>query len=163
MPTYTRIREGMPAPPIRSTQVLLAALAFGVVAFTGVVAYLRFSGAFAFHSEVSNLLPFVSAGMLVSFAPLYLLLRSRAIARIGADKDAALALVREDRVPVPLHQLAIVGGALVEGAGFLAALALLLGATVYTFAIPALAALAICALIPSRSRLEELVRDARAA
>lgn len=162
MPTYSKIRAGMQPPPIRATQFILAALALGVVCFSGVAAYLRFSGVLTTHAEIADLLPLVAAGLIVSCAPVYFLLRARAIVRVAADKDAALELVRADRIPAPLHQLAIVGAALVEGPGILAVLAVLLGANLYALAVPALTVLVICALIPSRSRIEDLVRDARA-
>jgi hypothetical protein len=64
-------------------------------------------------------------------------------------------------VPQPLFQLAIIGAALAEGFGLLGAVSLLLGASWYVLAAPVLAIPLILVQLPTRSRLEEQLRNVR--
>lgn len=63
-------------------------------------------------------------------------------------------------MPPPLQALAILGGALAEGVGLLGVVALLLGAPWYALALPAVAVVLILAQLPSRERLERMLRGA---
>lgn len=151
-----------PALPLRTAQLILGALAAGVALFALVVAYLRGTAELAPQPDVAALLSLVALGLAVSAAPIYLVLRGKAVASLARDTDSARDLVREGRTPPPLQALALFGAASAEAAGVLACVALLLGAPVYVFALPVFAILCIVALMPTAERVENLVRDARA-
>lgn len=148
--------------PLRTVQLVLGALAAGVALFAIVVAYLRGTAEIAPQPDVAAILSLVALGIGVTTAPIYLLLRAKAVANVARDTEAARALVREGRTPPPLQVLAIFGAASAEAAGVLACVALVLGASVYVFALPVFAILCIVALMPTAERVENLVRDARA-
>ena len=146
-------------PTIRGTQVILLSLTLGVVSLCAVAVVLRLTGRGALDAEAARILPLVTAGVAVAELAVYFVLRRSFLARVQAARAEALELVKQDRVPLPLHTLAIVGGALAEGAGMLGAVALLLGGPWYLLAAPVLAIALIVAQLPSKNRLETLVRE----
>lgn len=147
------------APTLRSTQVILLALAMGVLTFAGVAVFLRLSSSRSMDSDVGNLLLVTIGGLAVSEIVVYVLLRRTFVARAVAAREESLELLREDRIPPPLQVLAIVGAALAEGAGLLGVVALLLGAPWATLAVPLVAVVLILVQLPTRERLERLVRE----
>jgi hypothetical protein len=149
-----------PAPPLRSTQIILVALALGVVTFTGVVVALRLTSNPDMDPERAKLLLVVLGGLAVSEAVVYVLLRRSFVARAKDSRETSLTLVRHGRIPLPLHTLAIIGGALAEGAGLLGSIAVLLGAPWYALAAPALAVVLILIQLPSQERLSRIVSEA---
>lgn len=147
-----------PAPTLRSTQIVLLALALGVLSFTGVVVFLRLSASASMDSKVASLLLVTVGGLAVSEVAAYVLLRRTFVARAVASREESLALLRQGCTPLPLHTLAIIGAALAEGAGLLGVVALLLGAPWYALAAPAVAVALILLQLPTRERLERIVR-----
>ena len=105
--------------------------------------------------EIAMLLTFVAAGMLTVGVFVALLIRSKATRNLAASKEAALELIRADRVPPSLSIAIIMGAAIVEGPGLLGGIAYFLGAPAYALALPIIAALVIAWMIPSRHSLEE--------
>src|SRR5262245_11872915 len=148
----------LPATPLRVTSLILVSLVAGILAFAGVVAYLRLSSELELDPDVGGRILVVVGLLALSEIPLYLLLRSRFLASARAAKDEALELLRQGLVPKPLFSLTIVGAALVEGLGLLGVIAVLIGAPLYALAAPALAVALILAQIPTRERLEQAVR-----
>ena len=146
------------ASPLRVTGVILGSLVVGIVAFAGVVVFLRLSGGREIDPRVGRMLLVVLAILTVSEIPVYLLLRKQFLARARSEKDAALELLRQGLVPQPLFNLTVVGAAMVEGLALLAVIAVLVGAPLYALALPALAVALILAQIPTRERLEQAVR-----
>lgn len=146
------------APPIRSTQVLLAALILGLVVFSGVAAYMRQNSPGQVGPEVTNILQVVVPILFVSSATVFMFLRRRFMDQAAAGKNEMLELIRQDRIPFQLHALAIFGAALAEGPGLLGAVTVLLGGSWYLLLAPLLSILTIATLIPTQSRLEETVR-----
>lgn len=148
-----------PAPTLRSTQIVLLALSMGVLTFAGVVVFLRLTSSTAMDSGLSHLLLVTVGGLAVSEVVVYVLLRRLHVARAVAARAESLELLRQGRIPVSLHVLALVGAALAEGAGILGVVALLLGAPWYALAVPAVAVALILIQVPTQARLERLVRE----
>lgn len=146
------------APPIRNAQIILVALACGVLAFTGVASYLRLSGMEFGESEVARLLPLLVVVLAACEIPVYLLLRKAFLGPVKAARAESLGLVEQGRIPMQLQTLAILGAALAEGVGLLGVVTLLVGGSWYVLAAPLLSVLAILALMPTRARLERMVR-----
>jgi len=148
------------APPLRTTQIILVALALGVVAFTGVVVALRLTSSPDMDPEAAKLLLVVLGGLAVSEAVVYFLLRRSFVARARDSREISLSLLRHGRIPLPLHTMAIIGGALAEGAGLLGSIAVLLGGPWYALAAPVLAVVLILIQLPSQERLARIVSEA---
>jgi hypothetical protein len=147
------------APTLRSTQIILLALAMGVLTFAGVVVFLRLSSSKSMDPDLGNLLLVTIGGLAVSEIVVYVLLRRSFVARAAAARDESLQLLRQDRIPPSLQVLAILGAALAEGAGLLGVVALLLGAPWVALAVPVVAVALILVQMPTRERLERLVRE----
>lgn len=130
----------------------------GLLIFTGLAVFLNASASKPLNPEVAKILPVVIACVAVSELPVYVLLRKQLLARVTAERSASAELVEQGRIPLPLQTLAIVGAALAEGVGLLGGVTLLLGGSLYVLAAPALAALLIVVQVPTRAKLEQLVR-----
>lgn len=130
----------------------------GLLIFTGLAVFLNASASKPLNPEVAKILPVVVACVAVSELPVYVLLRKQLLARVTAERSASAELVEQGRIPLPLQTLAIVGAALAEGVGLLGGVTLLLGGSLYVLAAPALAALLIVVQLPTRAKLEQLVR-----
>lgn len=146
------------APPIRNPQIILAALAGGVLTFAGVATYLRLSGMEMGESELARLLPVLVVVLAAAEFPVYLLLRKAFLAPVRAARAESLGLVEQGRIPLQLQTLAILGAALAEGVGLLGVVTVMVGGSWYVLAAPALSVVAILALLPTRARLERMVR-----
>jgi hypothetical protein len=148
-----------PHPPARTAQIVVVALAAGVLVATVAMAVLR--SMMEARSAAAQVMPFVLAGLGVAQIGGYLFLRRHFLGRAAAMGAQAQTLVRDGHVPQPLFQLAIIGAALAEGFGLLGAVSLLLGASWYVLAAPVLAIPLILVQLPTRSRLEEQLRNVR--
>jgi hypothetical protein len=146
------------ASPLRVTVLILVALVLGISAFAGVVVFLRLSGERELDPAVGRNLLVVIGLLAVSEVPVYFLLRKQFLARARAGKEEALELLRQGLTPPPLFSLAIVGAAMVEGLGLLGVIAVLVGAPLAALAVPAVAVALILLQIPTRGRLELVVR-----
>lgn len=145
-------------PELRQLQIIVLALAGGVAMFAAVAAFVRGNVALHVPAETGQLVMFVAVGMAVMTAPAYFAVRAKSVARVAADRDAALELVRADKVPPPLQHLTIVAAALAEAVGIAGSLAILLGAPDWVFVVPAAAVVCIVLGFPTSGRLENLVR-----
>ncbi len=154
MPT----RMAAAAPPIRSPQIILGALAAGVLVFTGVAVYLRLAGMDLGDSQLARLLPFLVLALAAAEVPVYLLLRRVFVAQVRAAREESLGLVKEGRIPLQLQTLAILGAALAEGVGLLGVITVLLGGSWFALAAPFAAVVLILLQVPTRARLESIVR-----
>lgn len=152
-------RGASPSVPIRTTRLVLVALVVGLVVFAGTSAFVRSTMPPRAETDVVRVLPFVVGATFVVVAAAYLVVRKTTLARLAASKAEALELARQGLLPGPLHALAIVGAALLEGPGLLGAVTLLLGGPWYLVAAPLISALAIAVLIPTRAGVETLVND----
>jgi len=146
------------APPLRSTLLVLAALAFGVLSFTAVAVVLRVTGAFAPRLAETGVLSLVVVALPLVQAPIYMVVRKASLGRLSRAREEALEEVKQGRVPLPLHSLAIIGAALFESFGLLGVITLMLGGPWALLAAPALSVGLILMQIPTRARLERLVR-----
>lgn len=147
------------APPLRTTRIIVLALALGVLTFTGVVVALRLTSSPDMDPETAQLLLVVLGGLAVSEGGLYVVLRRNFVGRAVAAREESLAFLRQGLTPPALHTLAIVGGALAEGVGLLGTIAVLLGASWYALAAPILAVALILLQVPTQERLARLVRE----
>lgn len=147
-----------PAPTQRSTQIILLALALGVLTFTAVVVGMRVTTEPTLDPELGRLLLVVAALLAAGEVGAFVVLRRTFVARARAVREESLALVKDGRTPLPLHAFAIIGGALAEGVGLLGTVGLLLGAPWYGLAVPLLAVAAILLQLPTRERLERTLR-----
>lgn len=151
----------MQPPTIRSTQIVLAALIAGLLAFAGVTTFVRLGMG---PIESSDTLAALTIGVPVVFvvsAGTYAVLRRPMLAPVLADREAALALVREERLPPALQRATIVGAALAEGPGLLGTAVVLLGGPWLLIATPFVSIAWIVLLMPTRERVESIVREAR--
>lgn len=136
----------------------MLALIVGLFTMSGVVVYVRMTTPGVGDPALANMLLIAVVVLFVMSATTYAFARPKFLARVGASKDEALALIRSDRMPLPLYYAAILGAALAEGPGLFGAIVYFLGGPVYALAAPIVAIIAIAMLIPSRDRTEELVR-----
>jgi hypothetical protein len=146
------------APPIRTPQIILGALASGVVIFTGIVVFLRLEGVPLENPRVARLLPLFVILLAACELPVYLLLRRAFVAQVRAAREESLELVKQGKVPLQLQTLAILGAALAEGVGLLGVITVLLGGSWFVLAAPAVSVVLIVAQMPTRERLERVVR-----
>lgn len=146
------------APPIRAVQIIHAVLILGLVSITGMFVFLRLQEETKSEPELVNVLVIVAAVMFMTAMMVRPILGKRLLAQVAEDREAAMELVREDRVPGPLYTLSIVGAALVEAPGLLGAILLFLGGPWYVLAAPALSVCLIAMDMPTRTKLEEQVK-----
>ncbi len=146
-------------PPIRSPQIILGALALGVLTITGVAVFLRLGNLAPRSAEVARWMPLVVVGLAVLELPVYLLLRKTFRAQARVARTESLELVQQGRVPLPLQTLAILGAALAESVGLFGAVSLIVGASWFMLAAPLVAVALIVAQMPTRARLEQALRD----
>ena len=147
------------APSIRSLQLILCALAGGLVTFGTLVAVLRSMGMkVGGSSEVHELLAYIAIALFVPGVCAAFKIRMKATAKIATVRDDSMVLVRQDRVPAALASATITAAALVEGPGLLAIVTLLLGGPIFVIAIALLSAGVILFMLPTRSRLEDMMR-----
>lgn len=151
---------GMPprALPLRNARLIVLALALGILIASGVVVFLRLSNDTAMNPEIGKLLLVVIGGLALSNAVVYFLLRKSFVARAHEAQAEALELLKQDAVPPQLFTLTIIGSALAEGVGLLGVVAVLLGAPWFALAAPLVAVALILAQLPTRAKLERLVR-----
>ncbi|MBL8858691.1 MAG: hypothetical protein JNL28_09315 [Planctomycetes bacterium] len=147
------------ALPIRALQVILFALSAGLVLFAVVAAFMRslderVSGT----AEIAQLLAYVAVGLILPSLAMAYWLRSQALKKVVASKEEALALIRQDRVPVALSTATIAAAAVAEAPGLLAIVTYLLQAPPHVLAVPVLSAGVILMMLPSRERLEDALR-----
>lgn len=147
-----------PAIPLRTTRLVLAALALGLLTFGGIVVFLRASGMSPKDNGIGGVLAMTLAFMAVANTAIYFVLRKQLLARAQTSKAEALALLSQDLVPPHLNTLTILGAALAEGVGLFGVVTVLLGGPWYALAAPAVAVVLILALFPTRERLEQAVR-----
>jgi hypothetical protein len=134
-------------------------MAFGVLALTGGAVALRVSGVVAGLPDAARTLSLCVLGLALGLVPAYLVLRGTQVARLRAARAQALEQLAAGRVPPPALTLTITTCALAEGLGLIGAVTVLLGGPWFVLAAPALAVGVILAQIPTRERLEALVRD----
>jgi hypothetical protein len=156
MPTTSPLAAA--APPIKNPQIILAALAGGVLVFTGVAVALRLAGMTPAPGDTPKLLALALLALVAGEIPLYLMLRRVFLGPVRARRDESLELVKSGRIPLQLQTLAILGAALAEGAGLLGVITVLLGGPWLVLAAPLLAIVLIVLQIPTRARLERAVR-----
>lgn len=145
--------------PLRQAQLVVAALAAGVVMATVVMVVLR--GSLQSQSQAGQLIPIIVLALVGAHVGAYVFLRGRTRAQLADMHDAALELLREGRLPQPIFTLSVIAGGLAEGTGLLGAVGVLLGGPWYLLAAPALAVLVIALQVPTRARAEEMVRASR--
>ena len=146
------------ALPLRNARLIVLALVLGIVIFAGLVVFLRLSSDTALNPEVGKLLLVVIGGLAVSNSVVYFLLRKSFVARAQEAKAEALELLKQDAMPPQLFSLTIIGAALAEGVGLLGVVAVLLGAPWFALAAPAVAVVLMVAQLPTREKLERVVR-----
>jgi len=146
-------------PPIRTARIIHLALVLGLVTITALFVFLRLNHPPDTQPQVTNVLLIVVMVMFSSYFTVRPFLGKALLAKIAADRDGALAIVREERVPLPLYSLSIVGAALAEGPGLLGAMLVYLGAPWYALAAPVLSIALILMSLPTREKLEEQIRS----
>jgi len=150
----------MPVPPrpLRAAQLILLALALGVLSF-GVVAITLRPSLQPSSPETGRLLAVVLVGLGVCEGAVYFLLRRGVLQRLAAEREQALTLVLQGALPPQLLTLTIIGGALAESIGLLGSVAYLVGAPALVIAAPVLSVALILVQVPTRARTEYLVRS----
>lgn len=148
--------------PLRTTQLVLAALSGGLVVFAATSSFVRATTPMGVDDGVLQVLTLVVVASYFAAAAAYVVVRGSFVARIAASRTEALEHARRGLVPAPLHALAITGATLVEAPGLLGTVTLLLGGPWHLVAAPLVSALAIAAMIPTRGRVEMLVNELRA-
>ena len=146
------------ARPFGSTRIILGAMAMGVLAFAAVAAYLRATMKLAGDPSVPTLLAYVLVGIALSEVPAYLLLRKVFIERARQQREESMEALRKGLAPLPLATFTILAAALIEGPGLFGAVILILGAPWAVIAAPILSVALILLHMPTRERLEALVR-----
>lgn len=131
----------------------------GVVGLLGVTLFLRLSGSIP-ANQAAGILPVVLAMLALGELPIYFIVRKTFVARAVADRRGSLEILKQGLIPLPLQSLAILGAALVEGVGLLGTVTVMLGGPWYVLAAPVLAIALILLQIPTRAKLERLVREA---
>ena len=109
-------------------------------------------------SGIAQTLSIAVVVVFVGEAPVYVVVRSKFLASVRAEREASLELARQGFMPPALGALAIIGAAFAEGAGMLGAVTLIVGGPWLVLAAPALAVVLIALQIPTRARVETLVR-----
>lgn len=149
----------MNTTPIRTIQVVLGALIAGLLAFSGVAAFVRSSSGALDSGASVEAFAFVVPVVFVSAGVVYFVLRRSLLASVRANREQAAELARQGIMPAELQRLVILGAALAEGPGLLGAVAVLIGGSWFLLAAPLLAMLCIGSSMPSRERVESLLRE----
>jgi len=147
--------------PIRSARVIVAAMAVGVLAMTGVGVFIKQTGTPG-DVDLGRTLALAALGLGAGLAATYVVVRRSALARVAETRAESLAALERGELPAELFRLTIVGAALAEGFGLFGAVALLLGAPWPALAEPILAVALIVVQIPGRERALALVRGSGA-
>jgi hypothetical protein len=144
--------------PLATARAIPLALAGGVFLVTGGALYLRTSGAMEPNPELARILPLVVAVLALSLVPVYVVVRRVLVVRARGRRAQGLEEVQAGRIPAELFALTLAGAALAESLGLVGALALLLGGSWLVLAAPILAVVLVLLQLPSRERLENLLR-----
>lgn len=147
-----------PSTSLRSARIIPLAMGLGVLAITGGAVAVRLGGGIQGDPAVARTLTMVVVLLALGTLPVYLVLRRTFLARVREQRAEALELLARDQAPPALLSLTILGAALAEGTGIFGAVTVLLGGPWFVLAAPGLALALIVAQIPSRERLEALVR-----
>ncbi|HEX6884524.1 MAG TPA: hypothetical protein VF530_14200 [Planctomycetota bacterium] len=148
-----------PTPTLVAFRFVPLAMAFGVLVLTGGAVALRASGTLAGSPDTARILTYCVAGLALALVPALVVLRATQVARLRAGRAQALELLAQGRVPHPVLALTIGSCALVEGLGLLGAVTVLLGGPWAVLAVPVLAVAVILLQVPTRTRIETLVRN----
>lgn len=144
--------------PLRTGQILIAALIFGMLSFAGVAAAM--AGKISRPDpQLANMLFIVMGVLAVSELTAYhLLVRPIFIRQTRSQAQAIDPASRAAFIEPRYLNLTIIAGALAEGLGLLGAVTTLVTGRLEALAAPALAALALLIIIPTRDRLDRFVR-----
>jgi hypothetical protein len=145
--------------PFRVLRIILFALMSGVALLAGAGYALKLFDTEERAPTVGPVLSYVSVFALAAGFLAASVLRTWALARARADRDASLEFLSRDRVPPVLASATILGAGIVEGTGLLGGVSFIAGASIYVLAVPAIAIVLIATMIPSRERLEQSVRE----
>ncbi|MBK7878800.1 MAG: hypothetical protein IPJ77_24335 [Planctomycetes bacterium] len=145
--------------PIRSAQIVTLALAAGLALFLGVTVFFRLTqeplGNAQQVDALAIVVPVVFAGAAVSCV----LLRRKLVEAARQDRETNMELARQELLPGELLRVTIIGAALAEGPGLLACVTILLGGPWFLVAFPIVSIGWIASLIPTRDRVEALLRE----
>ncbi|MBI5364856.1 MAG: hypothetical protein HZA53_16890 [Planctomycetes bacterium] len=149
----------MKPTPIRTLQVILGALIAGLLSFTAVAVFVRTSIGGVGSGAPVDLLALVVLVLFAGMGGVYFMVRRSMLAAARAKRESALALVRQELVPIELQRLTLLGAALAEGPGLLGTVVVLIGGSWFLLAAPVIAMLCILFQMPSRERMEALLRE----
>jgi len=146
--------------PLARARLFVLALASGTALATLVFFFLRSSGASSGPAaELGSIFALLVPLLALTLVPLQLVLRRTFLARARARRAEVRAELAAGSMPRELFQAAILGCALAEGVGLLGALGYFFGGSPWLLAAPALAVALILAQVPTRTRLEDAVRE----
>jgi len=128
--------------------------------FTAAAVFLRTSGSFGEGNQPPEVLIYVLFAVGMGNAGVYVVLRKAFVAQALANRETSVALLAEGGIPPQLYTLTILGAALAEAFGIFGLVIVLLGGPWAVLAAPAISVVLILLQIPTRGRLEELLRRA---
>lgn len=147
------------APPLRAAQIVVGGLVAGLVVISVASVVLRIAQPPREPTTISTgALLLVVVLMFATSVAAWLVLRRRFLAQVAENREAALAVLRQDCLPLPLYMITILGCVLVEAPGLLGVVTLFLGGPWYVLLAPAASIALMVRQFPTRERCEELVR-----
>ena len=149
----------MQPQPIRTTRLILIALIAGLALLAGVATFLRATSDSVEAPAGLDVLPVVVLASFVGAAGVAFVVRRKFTEQARANRESSLALLREERLPSEVARACIVGAAIAEGPGLLASMTVLIGGPVYLLAGTVLSMAWIAFLIPTRERVEAMLRE----
>lgn len=153
------ILHEMQPMPIRTVQIILFAMAGGLVLFSGVVVMLRLTPGALGEPVAPDFMALAVPIVFAVNAVVCLILQNKARQSLMADRTGARTLVKSGAMPGELSRAAISGAALAEGGGLLGVVVTLLGGSWFLLAAPAVSVIWILLLIPTGGRLEDRLKD----
>lgn len=147
--------------PLPQSTIIHLALMAGVVTFAGIAAFLGPSMAEGDEGDPAlGSLKWIAVGFLAVAVPAALFLRALLVRRVAPRRDEVLALIQEGRVPQALFQANLAAAALVEGAGLMGAVFVLITGELWLLACPAIAVACLAWMLPTRDSQRRLVESA---
>lgn len=154
-------QNATPLGTLRTGQLLIAALTFGMVTFTGIAAVMSKTMASNPRSQNldSTLLAALGGLAIMELIAYKLLVRPNIIRQARREAEGRDEIGRRAFLEQRYLTLIILAGALVEGVGLFGAVILMVSGQWAAIAAPALASIAMLLVIPTADRFDAFLRE----